>query len=301
MAQAAWLKKKYPENPDPPDLPFPRPLYPPNSADKGKQPSGHGPDVLAYKRALARAGRYLPWNPSGWDDSYSDTFAHGPSAGDGDHSVSGVAGFQSQARVEASGWIGEATFEALRVSLVPADLQHGGEPLFDSVCVSLLRTAAKQFAEPQAGEADIATAIADFLEKAESNEPRWHYSQNRPVKVDVNPSAASIQSDCSGIVIQAYYHARKKTGLDVPDPARQRWSGYGNTDLYEDDHPRVTDGQYRVGDLAHYHHHVCICRRAGDATTSVWTSHGQESGPEARQLHYRSDFMFVVRPPLLSP
>ena len=295
-----WHKKRYPRNPDPPDVRLPRPLFPPDSVELGKTPSPHGPDVIAYKRALSRAQRWLPWNPPGWDDSYSNAFSHGKSAGDID--VSGVAGFQSQAGIEASGCLDEATFEVLRTSLVPKKprVEHAGEPLFDLVCISLLQQSAEQFAARSPDEDDIRGAIAEFCMKAEANEPRWHYSQNRPVRLGVNPSASSVTSDCSGIIIQAYDFAKRKTGLDVPDPAKQRWSGYGNTDLFEDDHPRVTDGDYQVGDLAHYHGHVTICRKAGDATTALWTSHGQESGPESHSLHYRSDFRFVVRPPVLS-
>jgi hypothetical protein len=294
----AWSKKPYPQNPEPPDLEMPRPIYPPDAASLGQEPSPHGPDLIAYKRAISRAGRW-PWNPPGWDDAYSNAFSHGTS---GDIGLSGVAGFQRQAKLDPSGWLDKGTFEALRRSLVPKAprVAHAGEPLFDSVCVTLLELAAKQFAEPAAGEDDLRAAIAEFCEKAEANEPRWHYSQNRPVKVDVDPTGASIASDCSGIVIQAYRYGMKKTGLDVADPAKQRWSGFGNTDLFEDDHPQVTDGRYRVGDLAHYKGHVCICRKAGDASTAVWTSHGQESGPEPRSLHYRSNFRFVVRPPLLA-
>jgi len=295
-----WHKKGYPENPEPPSVSFPRPLFPPDSKQLRKTPSSHGPDVLAYKRALARAQRWLPWNPTGWDDSYSDAFAHGTGTGGVDDS--GVAGFQGQMGIKPTGWVGESTFEALRTSLAPnkPGIPHAGKPLFDAECIRLLELAAEQFAESPPDVDDIRAAIAEFCEKAEANEANWHYSQNRPIKpVDVDPSGSSITSDCSGFVIQAYRYALKKTGLAVPDPAKQNWSGWGNTDQYEDDHPQVTDGQYQVGDLAHYRGHVTICRKAGDASRAVWTSHGQESGPDPRALHYRSDFRFVVRPPLL--
>jgi hypothetical protein len=294
-----WHKKHYPENPEPPSVPFPRSVFPPDSKEQKKTASAPGPDVLAYKRALARAQRWLPWNPSGWDDSYSDAFSHGTSANDVD--VSGIAGFQRQMGLKPTGFIGEQTFEALRISLVPSKrgVRHVGQPLFDSVCIRLLEQAAEQFAKPPVGVEDVRAAIADFLQKAEANEANWHYSQKRPVKLDVDPSGPSITSDCSGIVIQAYRHAAKTTGLAVADPAKQNWLGWGNTDQHEDDHPRVTDGQYQVGDLAHYRGHVTICRKAGDASTAVWTSHGQESGPDPRTLHYRSDFRFVVRPRIL--
>ena len=294
-----WHEKRYPKNPEPPEIDFVRPLYPPDAVEHKKEPSGPGPDVIAFKRALARAQRWLPWNPSSWDDSFSNAFSHGKGAGTLDES--GVAGFQRQMGIEPTGWIGQGTFEALRTAAIPhkGGVRHAGQPLFDSVCITLLKRAARQVAVPSQDEDDIRAAIAEFCEQAEANEANWHYSQKRPVKKDVDPAGASITSDCSGLVIQAYRHALKKTGLAVPDPAKQDWTGFGNTDLHEDDHPQVTDGRYLVGDLAHYHGHVTICRQAGDASTAVWTSHGQESGPDPRTLHYRSDFRFVVRPPLI--
>ena len=240
----AWSKSPYPVAPDPLELALPRALFPPNAIDAGQTPSTHGPDLLAYKRAISRAGRW-PWNPPGWDDAYSNAFAHGASVKAVD--TSGVAGLQRQSGLEPSGWLDEETFEVLRISLVPTakGIAHGGEPLFDSVCLRLLALAAKQFVPPAPGEDQIRAAIAEFLEKAEANEPRWHYSQNRPVTVDVDPAAASVNADCSGIAILAYRYAMKKTGLDVADPAKQRFSGFGNTDLFEDDHPQITDGHYR--------------------------------------------------------
>jgi hypothetical protein len=298
---ANWHKKRYPASAAPLELAFPRPLFPPDSKAQRKTPSPPGPDVLAYKRAVCRAQRWGSWNPSGWDDSYSNAFAHGKSTGIIDDS--GVAGFQAQAGIKPTGWIGESTFEALCALAIPNKprVQHAGEPLFDAECIRLLKLAAAQFSKAPPDVDDIRAAIAEFCEKAEANEANWHYSQNRPVTLDVNPSGSSITSDCSGFVIQAYRYAHKTTGLAIPDPALQNWTGFGNTDLHEDNHPRVTDGQYQVGDLAHYRGHVTICRKAGDASRSVWTSHGQEAGPDPVTLHYRSDFRFVVRPPLLFP
>jgi hypothetical protein len=114
----------------------------------------------------------------------------------------------------------------------------------------------------------------------------------------VNPSGSSIRSDCSGSVIQAVHYAKQKTELAVSDPSKQNWSGYGNTDLYEDDWPTVS-GSYDVGDLAHYQGHVTLCIKAGDWNASEWWSFGSEP-PGRRKLSYRSDFRKVVRPVYLS-
>jgi len=148
-------------------------------------------------------------------------------------------------------------------------------------------------------ETDFRAAITDFCLRAERNEDNWHYLMLRPLDESVEPNQSSILSDCSFYVKQAYWWARQKSGLLVPDPSKQGWgSGVGNTEWYENDHPRVTTGVYKVADLAHYPGHVTICRRPGTATTSVWSSHGKEAGPIPASLYYRSDFQYVVRPPL---
>jgi murein DD-endopeptidase MepM/ murein hydrolase activator NlpD len=138
----SWHEKPYPKNPDPPDIAFARALYPPDAAVKEKTPSPAGPDVKAVKRAIAHAQRFLPWAPEDWDETYDDAFAHGDGSG---LDRSGVAGFQRQMGIEPTGWVGKKTFEALRTSLVPdkPGIAHPGEPLFDPVCIGLLRQAAK--------------------------------------------------------------------------------------------------------------------------------------------------------------
>jgi len=77
----------------------------------------------------------------------------------------------------------------------------------------------------------------------------------------------------------------------------QGWSGYGNTNYYEDDHPTV-GAPYKIGDLAHYDGHVCLCYHPGNAETADWFSFGSEP-PSKRKLYYRDDFRKVVRPPLV--
>ena len=107
----------YPVNPAPPELELPRPVFPPNAVAAGQTPSVHGPDLIAYKRALSRAGRW-PWNPAGWDDAFSNAFAHGTTLkGVSAIGSSGVAGLQAQAGLEPTGWLDEGTFEVLRISL----------------------------------------------------------------------------------------------------------------------------------------------------------------------------------------
>jgi len=137
-----WHEKRYPKNPDPPEIAFVRPLYPPDAVEKDRTPSPPGPDVKAIKRAISHAQRFLPWSPEEWDDIYDDVIAHGDGSG---IDRSGVSGFQQQMGIEPTGWVGEATFEALRTCLIPSKpgVSHAGEPVFDSVCLDLLHQAAE--------------------------------------------------------------------------------------------------------------------------------------------------------------
>src|SRR6516165_8805376 len=92
---------------------FPRALYSPDAAAQGRQPSVDGPDVVAYKRTVSRAGRW-PWQA--FDDTFSNGFAHGRAGGNvGD---SGVAGVQRQQGIEATGWVGEMAMDATAAGLV---------------------------------------------------------------------------------------------------------------------------------------------------------------------------------------
>ena len=134
----AWWEQPYKGGPLVPLPGFPRPLYPP---DSGKD-SVDGPDVMAYKRTISRAGRW-PWDPPSWDDSFSNSFAHGKKGGN--VSDSGVAGVQRQGKIDDSGWIGEKTFNLLRSIRVPAGLPHEGEMAMDAKAQSLLVEAWEEF------------------------------------------------------------------------------------------------------------------------------------------------------------
>ena len=119
---------------------FPRALYSPDAAAQGRQPSVDGPDVVAYKRTVSRAGRWL-WQA--FDDAYSNGFAHGRAGGNvGD---SGVAGVQRQQGIEATGWVGEVTFNALRSIVIPDGLPHAGEMAMDATAAQLVDQAYERF------------------------------------------------------------------------------------------------------------------------------------------------------------
>lgn len=126
---------------------FPRPLYPPDAAAHGHEPSRDGPDVVAYKRTVARLGRW-PWQT--YDDSYSNGFAHGTSGNVGE---TGVAGVQRQSDIDDTGWIGKKTFNLLRSARCPTG-PHEGEMAMDALAAALLTDAWNMFGghEPDPGE-----------------------------------------------------------------------------------------------------------------------------------------------------
>ena len=141
MSAPAWSTTPYPGGSPVKVKGFPRPLYPPDvPPGSGHEPSPRGPDVIAYKRAVSRLGRW-PWQT--FDDGYWTDFAHGS---DGpDVADSGVAGFQWQQHLDATGWLGSKTFENLRYAKVPQGLPNAGEPAFDSKAVQLLDEAFELF------------------------------------------------------------------------------------------------------------------------------------------------------------
>ena len=294
-----WWKEPYKGGPMVKVAGFPRALYPPDAAAQGKKKSEDGPDVIAYKRTVSRLGRW-PWEPSGWDDSFSNGFSHGRSGNVGE---SGVAGVQRQGNVDPdSGWIGEATFNLLRSARVPEGLPHAGDMAMDGVAANLIDDAYERF-HGKGSLKEIEDAIADYLHDSIGNEPGLHYEQFREMNHLGIPPQNGFTCDCSGHSTSAYYWARKKTGVAVPDPNHSGYNGYGYTGTLVDN-PRVS-APYKIGDLAIYGsstgatEHVCTCMIPGDSSSSVWCSMGSEAAPYAVELHYRGDLLCVVRPGLL--
>jgi len=115
---------------------FPGALYPPDA------PQDTSPDsdfVLALKRTAARIGAW-PWDPDGWDDSYSNRFAHGDGWNDQTHA--GIEGLQHwSGTISPTGNVGEKTFNFLRSVKVPQGRTHAGEMAMDSVAVNLINAA----------------------------------------------------------------------------------------------------------------------------------------------------------------
>jgi hypothetical protein len=158
-----WWQQPYPGAPMVKVPGFPRPLYPSDAAQYGKKPSVDGPDVVAYKRTVSRAGRW-PWQP--FDDTFSNSFAHGSG---GNVGVSGLAGVQRQQSIDATGWLGKASFNLLRSIVIPDGLPHAGQMAMDATAAGLIDTAWKMYGghepDPPSGtlrQAALAKAISQL-------------------------------------------------------------------------------------------------------------------------------------------
>ena len=141
---------------------WPRALYPPDAAEHGKTPSSDGPDVVAYKRTVSRAGR---WKWGSFDDTFSNGFAHGKSGNVGE---TGIAGIQRQQHLDATGWIGEKTFNTLRSIRIPNGLPHAGEMAMDATAVKLIDEAFALFKGHEPPPEQTGTVRAAALGRARS-------------------------------------------------------------------------------------------------------------------------------------
>jgi hypothetical protein len=151
LPEPDWSEQAYQGGPMVKVRGFPRPLYPPDASRYGKRPSVDGPDVEAYKRTVARAGRW-PWQT--FDESFSNGFSHGTPSGSADET--GIAGVQRQQHLDATGWVGKQTFDTLRSIRVPAHLPHAGEMAMDAYAASLIDEAYERFggSEPEPNVTD---------------------------------------------------------------------------------------------------------------------------------------------------
>src|SRR5262249_44580501 len=185
------------------------------------------------------------------------------------------------------------TFGWICKAMIPTGLPHAGEPGLDATAINMLKDAA---ADPPSGGSGAGN-LTDYCKQSIGNEPKIHYSQARPMTHLGVPPAQGFTCDCSGHSTSAYYWA------GWIDPNKRGFDGYGYTGTLCQ-HPKVS-GPYQVGDLGFYSTsyswsnttHVVTCYVGGDSGTSLWCSHGQESGPTSVRLHYRSDYLGVCRPP----
>lgn len=248
-----------------------------------------GPTAEALKRFFGRLG-YLPW--SDFDQHYNKLLG------------ACMVKYKKKHGLPADPSYGQLVWAKMRNEKVPTGRPNAGEYCFDFYSRKIIQDEAQITAESD-DMAMVQRYIREFWLLAIANEPAWHYSQARKFKIPVDPKARAVYADCSATPILAVRYAGDKAGVKVVDPSKNNFSGYGNTDLYEDDWPKI-GSPYRIGDLAHFHseRHVIQCIKEGTQTTAQWASHGREAAPEligslASYYRFPSEFMFVVRPDLI--
>jgi hypothetical protein len=231
---------------------------------------------------------YMPWTD--FDSFYNAKL------------VDAMKKWQNHVGLQSTGDYGKGSWEKIRAATFVKD----GTTLYalDKYSRLLIQNEAGATAESDA-EAKVQKFITEFWTIAIAHNGAWHYDQDRPFDVSVDPAAGG-KSDCSGMVVQAHHYAQAKSGLSVPDPAKYNYSGYGNTDDHEDDWDKV-GSPFRVGDLAHFfsERHVIECIKPGNVDTAQWASNGREAAPELisslrSYSRYPEEFLYVVRPQLLA-
>lgn len=144
--------------------------------------------------------------------------------------------------------------------------------------------------------------ITAYTLRAQRFERNWHYSQQRPYMIVADPASARIVGDCSAYVANVYRAAMRVAAVQLADPLGYHYDGWGNTwteETWLREHGRGVSEQngYLVGDIAVYNGHTTVCRVAGSALVSRWSSFGSERGPLEEKLHYRDDLVAVWRHP----
>jgi hypothetical protein len=199
-----WWQKAYPGQSPPvgPDE-LERAIYAPGNPS-GKPASSDGPDVVAIKRAVSRLGRW-PWQA--FDDTYSAAFARGKSGGNvGD---SGVAGFQRQQGIQATGNVGDETYQALRYAIIPAGLPNAGARAFDGPAVDLLERSHELAVCPKLGPVHAAgkSLLDHDCTHATGGIPRYPALDDcfTPGKAIIAPEKITVSAQSSSNPGDAFY------------------------------------------------------------------------------------------------
>lgn len=152
-------------------------------------------------------------------------------------------------------------------------------------------------------------ACADYCQRAEAARLNRGYSQRRPgIGYGLPPEAMQVD-DCSMYDSKATYWSSHHTGIFVPDPLNEHYTGWGytgteitNPNLYE----IPLDHRFLVGDMAIWGpnesntSHTAICRAAGTFRTAIFSSHGHQSwrfatdAPEPINLPYFPEHLLGV-------
>lgn len=273
-----------------PQAPYSGPWYAPRKDGTLRY---KGPAAIAFKRTISRGWEDLiPWRS--FNNQYNKVLADA------------VRKIQAQNSLDVSGHIAMPMFTLLRKRKVPAGKPNAGQWAMDPVSVGLLEDAYDiKFPPADPSLEVIREAIAGYWEGVIAYAARWSYTQARPYSSLGRDPDDGGQGDCSSTACLSFYWARQETGFRVPDPTGYGYSGYGNSQSIWERNRRISGEDFQVGDCALYGPysgrttHIVVCMKAGNENASVWGSHGSQAGPNAVRLHYRSDLLGVVRPPLL--
>ncbi len=154
----------------------------------------------------------------------------------------------------------------------------------------------------------IRATIPLYCARAVANEPRIHYTQQRPFRYYNDLGSGPANLDCSGFVGNVFWNAMHDTGIYIHDPLDERYTGEGYTGTLETylrahGKPVSEVNGFLVGDIPRWgqgeHAHTAVCSKAGSASVADFTSHGREGGPNYIKLHYRDDLVGVWRHPVL--
>ena len=153
----------------------------------------------------------------------------------------------------------------------------------------------------------VRAAMSSFCTTAENYRLRWYYAQVRPFHGFGVTADQPHTADCSAYVSLVFNWAMHHTGIYLPDPLNERYSGWGYTGTQYDylhRHPAPVD-KYLVGDMAIMGTasntvHTLICRKAGSGATSIFSSNGhgssvfQYDAPEPMSLNQAKSLQPLV-------
>lgn len=249
-----------------------------------------GPDVVAVKRATARAFPEL-FSWADFDQIYNERLATAWKAIQREYKI-----------VPVTGDYGTGSHRLLTARRRAG---HPAEWAWDQTAINLMEGEWHHIHTPPTPPGELVkAAAADYMNRSLANAARWHYFQRRAMTNLGRRPEETEYSDCSEGATEVYFWTRLVTGILVPDPNGRGFDGFGNTDTLWAHNAQwqvPLNGPFEVMDIALYAAHgghVIVCLQAGDRNTSVWWSNGSEAAPNTTRIYYRDDLRGIVRPRL---
>lgn len=214
-----------------------------------------GEDVIAYKRALSRAG-YMEWGS--FTPLYGDIF-------------SGVVGrFQKDKGLRADKEIGRLTHQQL---LGTHRKGYPKEWAFDSRSAWLMSQVVVTTPQERIRAAICAAAYYAYSERDVE-----YYLQYRPMSDMAPPPNVPNKMDCSQFGTWCYHSG------GAPDPSHNGYNGIGNTTTMRQHGTSIPESKIQKGDLVFYTNpdHVGVYVGSGRVIEM-----GSSMGPLLISMHYR--------------